>query len=111
MIQVSAATLYGGVSHKNPSERSKVTLLTQHGKEFFEKKAKRFADAQKNGCVEFYKSHLNVEMNEINKELSHFLRDDQMMKKHKMDEKDEKGWKMWRELSDEYSVISYFLKK
>lgn len=111
MIQVSAATLYGGTSHKNPSQSAKTTLLTAHGKEFFEKKAKRFAEAQKNGCVEFYKTHLTQEMNEINRELSRFLRDDDMIKKHKMDEKDTAGWKLWRELSDEYSVLAYFLKK
>lgn len=111
MIQVSAATLYGGSSHKNPSQRAKTTLLTQHGKEFFERKAKLFAEAEKNNCVEFYKQHLSKEMNEINRELSHFLRDDDMIKKYKMHEEDEKGWKIWRELSDEYSVINYFLKK
>lgn len=111
MVQVSAATLYGGVSHRNPSEKAKVTLLTEHGRQFFEKKAKRFHDAQKNNCVEFYKRHLSVELNEINKELSHFLRDDVMIKKYKMHEEDVEGWKIWREKSDEYSVINYFLKK
>lgn len=111
MIQVSAATLYGGTSHKNPSQRAKTTLLTKHGKEFFQKKFKLFAEAEKNGCVEFYKQHLTSEMNEINRELSKFLRDDDMIKKYKMNDEDQKGWKIWRELSDEYSVLAYFLKK
>lgn len=111
MIQVSAATLYGGTSHKNPSQRSKITLLTQHGREFYEKKAKRYAEAKKNNCLEFYKNHLKAEQNEINRELSRFLRDDDMIKKYKMHEEDTEGWKIWRELSDEYSVLEYFLKK
>lgn len=111
MIQVSAATLYGGTSHKNPSQRAKTTLLTKHGKEFFEQKFKRYAEAEKNNCVAFYKQHLTQEMDIINRELSKFLRDDDMIKKYKMNDEDEKGWKIWRELSDEYSVINYFLKK
>jgi len=111
MIQVSAPTLYGGVSHKNPSERSKVALLTQHGQEYFEKKAKRYAEARKNNCLEFYRNHLKTEQNEINRDLSHFLRDEDMAKKHKMDDRDPEGWKIWRELSDEYSVLEYFIKK
>jgi len=111
MIQVSAATLYGGVSHKNPSERSKVALLTRHGKQFFETKLKRYNEAKKNNCVEFYKNHLKAEQNEINKQLSHFLRDETVARKHKMDDRDPEGWKIWRELSDEYSVLEYFIKK
>jgi len=111
MIQVSATTLYGGTSHKNPSERSKVSLLTRYGQEFYADKAKRYAQAEKNGSLEFYKNHLKISLNEINKELSHFLRDETVAREHKMDDRDPEGWKIWREMSDEYSVISYFLKK
>ena len=111
MVQVSAATLYHGRSHINPSQRSKVSLLTDHGKKMFTRKTKLYAAAEKSGNLDFYKTHLSREMQDINRELSHFLRDEEMSKQYKMNDEDEIGWKVYRELSDEYTVINYFLHK
>ena len=111
MIQVSAATLYHGRSHLNPSQRSRVTLLTRYGKELWERKAKLYTGAVKNGSLDFYKKYLYTEQQKIGQELSHFLRDEKMAKQFKMNDEDAAGWEKYRELSDEYSVITYFLKK
>jgi hypothetical protein len=111
MIQVSAATLYGGTSHKNPSMRCNTTLFTKYGREYELKVAERYVHALKDGKLDDFKTNISVELNEINKKMSHFLRDEDQSKKYKMDEKDSEGWKIWREMSDEYSVLNYFHKK
>lgn len=111
MVQVPAATLYNGRSHLNPSERSKVTLLTKHGREFELEVSNRYAKAVKENKKAEFKIEISIELNELNKKLSHFLRDDDMMKKYKMNEEDDEGWRIYREMSDEYSVLAYFSKK
>lgn len=111
MIQISATTMYGGVSHKNPSQKSKVTLLTKHGRHFDELVAARYVEAVKSNTLAQFKSTISVELNEINKKLSRHLRDDDMIKKYKMNDEDTEGWRIFRELSDEYSVLAHFAKK
>lgn len=111
MIQVSATTLYGGTSHKNPSKHCKTTLLTKYGRQFDMEMGNKYAVAVKTGTVEEFKRMVSVELNVINKRLSRHLRDEDQIKKYKMNDADTEGWRIFRELSDEYSVLSYFLKK
>ena len=111
MIQISPTTMYCGTSHLNPSQKSKVTLLTKHGRQFDEATAKRYVAAVKSSTLPTFKSEMAVELNVINKKLSRHLRDDDMIKKYKMNDEDTEGWRIFRELSDEYSVLSYFMKK
>lgn len=85
--------------------------MTKHGAEFYKRKCRLFFSAEKEGNLDFYKNFLYNEQQELNKKLSHFLRDDDMTRKYKMNEEDKEGWKMWREMSDEHSVLSYFLKR
>lgn len=111
MIAVSSSTMIHGVSHINPNGHAGIPLFTRHGSEFYKRKLKLFEVAKKNSKLPEYKQFLFNVREEVTKAISHLLLDDDMIKKYKMNDEDKEGWNDYLELSDEYSVLTYFLKK
>jgi hypothetical protein len=64
-----------------------------------------------NKTVPYYKRFIETEMNQYQRELSEFLRDDNMARKYKMDDSDAEGWEIYHTLMDKYNVCKYFMKK
>ena len=111
MINISANTLINGTSHLVEKHNRKAHVMTDEGKEFFERKLKLYQKSVDTKSTKMYNDFLHQEFDEINRELSVFLRDDDMIKKFKMNDDDKEGWHIFHVLSDKYNVIKFFLEK
>jgi hypothetical protein len=89
-----------------------VVLQTAHGRKYYADMLKVF-EIIRTGKSELaiFKQGLVEDNRKLERRLSHFLRDEDQAKKYRMDEVDKRGWKMYKELSDEFSVQSYFLRR
>jgi hypothetical protein len=72
---------------------------------------KQFWEAKNYGELEDYRDVLWSELQSAERDVIQFLNDDALTKKHKMDDNDPEGWKIWRESSDRYSVLNYFYNR
>jgi hypothetical protein len=111
MVMVSNAVLFTGASNIGGSKKNGLKLSTNHGNAFFKKKHSLYKVAVKANTVDFYKKYLYNEREEVRKQLSHFLNDDQYSKLHKMDDKDIEGWDIYKKMVDEWDVLTYFMEK
>jgi hypothetical protein len=112
MMRIAPSVLANGVSHiSTTSAGADIILKTPEGINFFKTKTKMFKVAIDNKTVPYYKRFIETEMNQYQRELSEFLRDDNMARKYKMDDSDAEGWEIYHTLMDKYNVCKYFMKK
>ncbi len=88
-----------------------VNLQTHTGYEFYCSVAEQFFAAKKADSVDQYKQVLFKQRDKTERDILHFLNDEELTKKHKLDDNDESGWKYWKEESDKFTVLNYFYNR
>lgn len=88
-----------------------VTLQTHYGYELYTVVNNQFHDAKYKETLQDYKSILFQERDSTEREILHFLNDEELTKKHKLDDNDPEGWKYWKEMSDKYTVLNHFYNR
>ncbi len=88
-----------------------VHLITKYGHELYKVVHKQYWEAKQAGELEDFKDNLWAERNAAERDVLNFLNDEDLTKKHKMDDNDPEGWEFWRQASDKYSVLNYFYNR
>lgn len=88
-----------------------VVLQTVYGAELYKIILNQYHEYKKSGNIQLLHSTLIKEREKVSRELTDFLNNEEETKQHKMDDKDEDGWVIYKELSDKYAVLNYFSGK
>lgn len=86
-------------------------LQTKYGFDLYNIVLKQYNEVVKNGLQTIFKESLIREKSIVDKALSEFIYNADTQKKYKMDETDEEGWVIYKELADKYTVINHFERK
>ena len=85
-----------------------IRLNTIYGNEQFNILHKQFLGYKSDGKTIEFSNRCLVDYRKISDYLKYFQENKQMMKKHKMDEDDIEGWRMFNEMSDMLSGLLHF---
>lgn len=88
-----------------------IALQTKFGYNLYQVVYHQFAEAKYEERLSEFKKDLWLKRDDAEREVLHFLNDDELTKTHKMDDNDPEGWKMWKEMSDRFSVLNYFYNR
>ena len=88
-----------------------ITLQTKYGYELYCTIYSQFMEAKKYEKLHDYKESLCKERNTTEMDILHFLNDDELTKKHKLDDNDPEGWMYWKESSDRFTVLNHFYNR
>lgn len=88
-----------------------VHLQTKFGFEFYNAVFSEFNKAKNNDCLDVFKTTLRNERETTERDLLTLLDDPVMIRKYKMDDNDETGWMIYKELSDRFSTLNHFYNR
>jgi hypothetical protein len=88
-----------------------INLHTKFGYKTYCEVENKFLDAKYSDTLDAYKGVLFKERDKAERDVLHFLNDEKLTKKYKMDDNDKEGWVLWKEMSEKYSVLNYFYNR